>query len=83
MPQSVWKVNDLEYFEAPAASALVYHDFYPDGRGANCMRLAFCYEQPEEIAEGVRRIAEVLEDKLELYRAFVAAGAVPASAVAV
>lgn len=52
-------------------------DFYPDGRGANCMRLAFCYEQPAEIAEGVRRLAEVLEDKLELYRAFVAAGAVP------
>jgi 2-aminoadipate transaminase len=55
-------------------------DFYPDGRGANCLRLAFCYETPEQIAEGVRRIAEVLEDKLELYRAFVAAGAVPAAA---
>ncbi len=55
-------------------------DFYPDGRGANCIRLAFCYEEPEHITEGVRRIAEVLEDKLELYRAFVAAGAVPAAA---
>ena len=32
MAQSVWKVNDLEYFEAPAASALVFHDLYPDGR---------------------------------------------------
>ncbi len=52
-------------------------DFYPDGRGSNCMRLAFCYEQPDQIAEGVRRLAEVLEDKLELYRAFVDAGAVP------
>jgi 2-aminoadipate transaminase len=49
-------------------------DFYPDGRGCNCMRLAFCYESPEQIAEGVRRLAEVCEDKLELYRAFVAAG---------
>jgi hypothetical protein len=28
----------------------------------------------------VRRISEVLEDKLELYRSFVQAGAVPASA---
>jgi len=55
-------------------------DFYPDGRGCNCMRLAFCYESPEQIAEGVRRLAEVCEDKLELYRAFVAAGAVPAGA---
>lgn len=52
-------------------------DFFPDGRGANSMRLAFCYESPEQIAEGVRRLAEVCEDKLELYRAFVAAGAVP------
>jgi 2-aminoadipate transaminase len=50
-------------------------DFFPDGRGANCMRLAFCYESPEQIAEGVRRLAEVCEDKLGLYRAFVAAGA--------
>ena len=55
-------------------------DFYPDGRGSNCMRIAFCYESPEQIAEGIRRLAEVLEDKLELYRSFVAAGAVPASA---
>jgi 2-aminoadipate transaminase len=53
-------------------------DFYPDGRGANSMRLAFCYESPEQIAEGVRRLAEVCDDKLELYRAFVNAGAVPA-----
>lgn len=30
--RSVWKVNALEYLEAPAASALVFHDFYPDGR---------------------------------------------------
>jgi 2-aminoadipate transaminase len=44
------------------------------------MRLAFCYEHPEQIAEGVRRIAEVIDDKLELYRAFVAAGVVPAAA---
>ncbi len=54
-------------------------DFYPDGRGANCLRLAFCYVPPEQIAEGVRRLAEVLEDKMELYRAFVAAGAIPAT----
>jgi endoglucanase len=32
MATSVWKVNALEYLEAPAASALVYHDFYPQGR---------------------------------------------------
>jgi len=52
--------------------------FYPDGqRGRNCMRLAFCYAEPEAIAEGIRRLAEVVEDRLELYRAFIAAGALP------
>lgn len=51
--------------------------FFPDGRGKNCMRLAFCYAEPEKIAEGIRRLAEVVEDRLELYRAFAAAGALP------
>lgn len=49
---------------------------FPDGRGRNCMRLAFCYAQPEAIAEGIRRLAEVIEDRLELYRAFIAAGVI-------
>ena len=49
--------------------------FYPDGRGKNCMRLAFCYAEPAAIEEGIRRLAEVVEDRLELYRAFIAAGA--------
>jgi 2-aminoadipate transaminase len=53
--------------------------FYPDGRGRNCMRLAFCYAEPAAIAEGIRRLAEVVEDRLELYRAFIAAGAIEAS----
>jgi len=52
--------------------------FYPDGvTGKNCMRLAFCYAQPEAIEEAIRRLAEVIEDRLELYRAFMAAGALP------
>jgi 2-aminoadipate transaminase len=48
--------------------------FFPDGRGRNCMRLAFCYAEPKAIREGIRRLAEVLEGRLELYRAFQAAG---------
>ncbi len=51
--------------------------FFADGRGRNCMRLAFCYARPVEIREGIRRLAEVLEDRLELYRAFAVAGALP------
>jgi 2-aminoadipate transaminase len=43
------------------------------------MRLAFCYAEPEAITEGIRRLGEVLEDRLELYRAFIAAGAIPAT----
>ena len=50
--------------------------FFPDGRGRNCMRLAFCYAEPEAITEGIRRLAEVIEDRLALYRAFIAAGAI-------
>ncbi len=52
--------------------------FFPDGRGKNCMRLAFCYADPARITEGIRRLAEVVEDRLELYRAFIAAGALEA-----
>ena len=53
--------------------------FYPDGKqGRNCMRIAFCYESPENIVEAIRRLAEVINDRLELYRAFIAAGAIKA-----
>ncbi|MDA3936001.1 MAG: PLP-dependent aminotransferase family protein, partial [Actinomycetota bacterium] len=51
--------------------------FFPDGRGRNCMRLAFCYASPDDIREGIARLAKVLEDRLELYRAFITAGAIP------
>jgi 2-aminoadipate transaminase len=51
--------------------------FFADGSGLNSMRLAFCYARPEQIREGIRRLAEVLEDRLELYRAFALAGALP------
>ncbi|MFA5844251.1 MAG: PLP-dependent aminotransferase family protein [Coriobacteriia bacterium] len=51
--------------------------FFPDGRGRNQMRLAFCYAEPDAIREGIRRLGEVLEGRLDLYRAFAAAGALP------
>lgn len=50
--------------------------FYPSGtEGKNSMRLAFCYETPENLREAIRRLADVIEDRLELYRAFLDAGA--------
>lgn len=51
--------------------------FFPDGRGRNCMRLGFCYASPERIREGIARLAGVVEDRLELYRAFADAGVLP------
>lgn len=53
--------------------------FFPDGvSGKNSMRIAFCYESPENIAEAIRRLAAVIEERLELYRAFLEAGAIKA-----
>ena len=48
--------------------------FFPDGRGHDSFRVAFCFESPENLREAVRRLAEVIEEQLELYRAFVKAG---------
>ncbi len=49
---------------------------FPDpSQGRNCMRINFSYESPENIREAVRRLSVVIEDKLELSRAFIAAGA--------
>ena len=45
--------------------------FFPDGKtGKNCMRIAFCFESPENLTEAVKRLANVINDRLELYRAF-------------
>lgn len=42
--------------------------FYPDGRGRDKMRLAFCYPTEDDITEGVRRLGRLLADEEELYR---------------
>ncbi|MDR2197182.1 MAG: PLP-dependent aminotransferase family protein [Coriobacteriales bacterium] len=49
---------------------------YPAGsnQGRNAMRIAFCYEEPEALREAVRRLSLVIEERLALYRAFIAAG---------
>ena len=53
---------------------------YPDGRGASSMRLCYSYESPENIREAIRRLSEVVEDRMALYRAFLDAGVLPESA---
>lgn len=50
---------------------------FPNGEGKSSMRLAFSYEPEEKIREGVRRLSEVITDRMELYRAFLKAGALP------
>ncbi len=44
--------------------------FYYDGRGADHMRLSFCYPTPERIREGVRRLASVVNAEAELVQLF-------------
>ena len=42
--------------------------FYPDGRGTNQMRLAFCLPTEDRIREGVARLGSLLADEERLYR---------------
>jgi DNA-binding transcriptional MocR family regulator len=42
--------------------------FYPDGRGKDQMRLAFCYPPEDRIREGVARLGSLLADEQLLYR---------------
>ncbi len=42
--------------------------FYPDGRGRDQMRLAFCYPPEDRIREGIQRLGALLEDETQLYR---------------
>lgn len=42
--------------------------FFADGSGANFMRLCFSYPAEEEIREGIRRLAEVINNQMALYQ---------------
>ena len=44
--------------------------FYADGTGHRHMRLSYCYPTPERIEEGVRRLANVVNDELDMVRMF-------------
>jgi 2-aminoadipate transaminase len=41
--------------------------FYPDERGADRMRLAFCYPDEAHIREGISRLGALIEDEERLY----------------
>ena len=44
--------------------------FYVNGQGRRELRLSYCYPTPERIKEGVRRLATVVEQELELVATF-------------
>ena len=44
--------------------------FYVDGQGRQSLRLSYCYPEPERITEGVRRLATVIDEELDLVRTF-------------
>ena len=48
--------------------------FYADGSGRNHLRLSYCYPEPDRIREGVRRLATVLEEEVDLRATFGSTG---------
>ncbi|MEZ7126103.1 PLP-dependent aminotransferase family protein [Nonomuraea sp. AD125B] len=44
--------------------------FFSDGSGARHMRLSYCYPEPDRIREGVRRLAGVIEQEMQLRDTF-------------
>jgi 2-aminoadipate transaminase len=44
--------------------------FYSDGGGRSHLRLSYCFPPPERIREGVRRLAAVMAEELELRTVF-------------
>jgi hypothetical protein len=44
--------------------------FYADGSGSGELRLSYCYPEPDRIREGVRRLAAVCEQEVELIETF-------------
>ncbi|MDF2705886.1 MAG: GntR family transcriptional regulator [Nonomuraea muscovyensis] len=44
--------------------------FFSDGSGARQMRLSYCYPEPDRIREGVRRLAGVIEQEIQLRDTF-------------
>ena len=51
--------------------------FFPDGKtGKNSMRINFSFAPPEKLNEAIKRLAKVINERLELYRVFLDAGAI-------
>jgi len=44
--------------------------FYPDERGLNEARLAFCTENTERIEKGIKILSKIVKEKIKLYKSF-------------
>lgn len=44
--------------------------FFANHEGRGHLRLAFCYPEPERIREGIRRLARVIRDEIEIVQTF-------------
>ena len=44
--------------------------FYADGSGGSHLRLSYCFPPPDRIREGVRRLAQVIEEETSLRQVF-------------
>lgn len=42
--------------------------FFADGSGRNCMRLNYSFPKEKDIDEGIHRLADVIEQEMELYK---------------
>jgi 2-aminoadipate transaminase len=51
--------------------------FYADGSGRQSMRLSYCFPTADRIREGVRRLAGVVQDELEVLETFGSLGSSP------
>jgi len=63
------KVNTRLMFQRAVTKKVAYvvgDAFFPDGSGHNTMRLNFSYSKDEKIREGIRRLAEVIDDELKI-----------------
>ena len=60
-------VDSREIYPAALANGVTYVDgpvCFPDGSGKNYMRLCFSYCSDDELREGIRRLADVIKEKL-------------------
>ncbi len=71
---------DAKAMLAKAISARVAYvpggSFFADDQGSSNLRLSYCFPPPDRIREGVRRLAGVVTEELELLRAI---GSLPSS----